>query len=470
MATNGTGLIQALGVGSGLDINSLVSQLVQAEGAPSQSRLTRQATAVATQLSAVGSLRGALASFQSALTPLKSAALFDVLSATSADNDIFTASADSDAVAGSYEVEVQQMARGDQLVSTPFIGGATSVVGTGTLTLNLGTSSFVIDISDTNNTLAGIRDAINTASGNPGIQATLVYGQSGAQLVLSATKTGATNTIRVTASGGDGGLAALTYDGTPDVNYAVKQEAQDAIVLIAGVEHHSASNVIDGAIDGVAITLKDENLGSTVRLTVAADTAAVKTNVQRFVAAYNAMHATLAALSSYNPATKAAGPMLGDAMLNGLESQLRTISTAAVPGLSGTYTSLAAIGITTDANGKLAINDAKLQAALDSGRGAVANVFGGSTGIAKRLDDTLTTQLGSAGSIAARDRTLKQSQDSIEDDQLRLSARLELIQQRYLAQFTALDTLMSQLNSTSSFLTQQLANSNAIVNSGLKSD
>ena len=392
MATNGSGVIQSLGIGSGLDINSLVTQLVEAEGTPTKNRLTRQAASVATELSAVGSLRGALASFQSALSSLKSTASFDVLSTTSGDEDLFTATADTNAVAGTYDIEVRQLAQGDQLVSNPFTGGATAAVGTGTLTLSLGTSSFAVDITDSNHTLAGIRDAINSASDNPGIRATLIYGQTGAQLVLSSSNTGAANTIRVSASGGDGGLAQLAHDGTPDVNYSIKQTAQDAIVFIAGVEHHSASNVVDGAIDGVAITLNKANPGSTELLTVAADSAAVKANVQKFVNVYNSMRGTLAALSSYDATTKTAGPMLGDVLLNGIDAQLRQLTTGAVGGVGGAYTSLAAIGITTDTDGKLVIDDSKLQKALDGNRGAVANLFGGEIGRAscrERVSDTV---------------------------------------------------------------------------------
>jgi flagellar hook-associated protein 2 len=408
----------------------------------------------------MGTLQGALATFQSALSPLKDAKKFDVLSATSGNQEVFTATADNTAVAGSYQVEVKQLASAAQLVSKAYVTGAATVVGTGTLTLSVGATSMALNLDSSNNTLADIRDAINSNSGNPGIQATLIYGQDGARLVLTSNLTGAANTIRIAATGGDGGLAQMTYAGGTSANYPTSQDGQDATVIIAGVTHTESSNTVSGAIDGVTLNLLSATPGTTNTLTVASDQNAVIANLQQFVNGYNAMRSKFDTLSFYNSASQTAGPLLGDSLMNSIDSQMRQLSLSQVKSINGTYNSLAAIGITSDTTGKLSLDTTKLTAALNTNRSAVAQLFGATDGIAARLDTALTQMLGSDGSIAARNKSLADTQKSITDQQTTHQALMATVQNRYLAQFNALDTLMSQLKNTSSYLTQQLTSLN----------
>lgn len=467
---NGSGLIQAMGVGSGLDIQSLVTQLVSAEGAPEQSRLTRKSATVATNISALGSLKGALSAFQSALAPLKTVAGFSAVRATSADTTIFTASADSTAVGGSYDIQVQQLAASDKLLSKAYVGasadasGSTAVVGTGTLAISLGSKSMSLTIDSTNNTLAGIRNAINKASDNPGVQASIVYGQDGAHLALTSARTGASNTLRISSSGGDGGLAQLDYAGVATANYTVQQNAADAIVSVSGVAVHSATNTVTGAIDGVTLNLAAADTQKSYSLTVASDPSVVTANVQRFVDAYNALRTRINSLSAYDPATRIAGPMLGDPVLQGIDAQVRRLSLNEVTGPGGEFTSLAAIGVTSDTSGLLSVNASKLQAAMQSQPNAVAKLFGSTDGIANRLDAAMTSALSSAGALAARNTSLTNDQNALQQEGDALQSRINAIQQRYLAQFTALDKAMAQMKRTSTYLTQQLTSIAAISN------
>jgi flagellar hook-associated protein 2 len=161
-------------------------------------------------------------------------------------------------------------------------------------------------------------------------------------------------------------------------------------------------------------------------------------------------------LSFYNAAAHTAGPLLADPMLNGIDAQMRRLSLGQVAGLAGSYTSLASVGITSDTKGKLVLDDAKLKAALVVDRSAVARLFGSTGGIAVRLDAALTEQLASNGTIAARDKSLVDDQKSIEEQRTRHTARMTTIQQRYLTQFNALDSLLSEMRRTSTFLAQQL--------------
>jgi flagellar hook-associated protein 2 len=454
--SNGAGIIQAQGIGSGLNISSLVTQLVTAEGAPEQARLTRKTAQVATQLSALGALKGALAGFQSVLAPLKDVKSFAVNTANSADADIFSATANSTAVAGSYEIEVLQKAGADKLLSKAYAGGASATIGTGSLTISLGGTSFALAIDSTRNSLSGIRDAINNASNNPGVQASLVVGGDGAHLALTSTATGAAKVLRLSASGGDGGLAQLTYAGVATPNYTVTQAAADAIVKVSGVSVRSATDTVSGAIDGVSLTLKQADPGNTYTLTVASDQVAVVGNLQKFVDGYNALRTRLNSLSSYNPATQVAGPMLGDPVLNSVDSQVRRLLLAEVGGISGDYKSLASVGITSDASGKLVLNSDKLQTTLAAKPGLLAKLFGSTDGVAARLDAALTQMLGTGSNIAARDKSLASDQKALEAQRTRHVERLQTVQQRYQAQFNALDSTLAAMRRTSTYLAQQL--------------
>ena len=454
----GSGLIQSLGIGSGLDVKSLVTQLVAADRAPLAARITRQASSIATSLSALGALKGAISAFQSALAPMSTVSQFQVMAAASADETIFSATATSGAVAGSYGVEVRQLAQPEQLISTAFAGGATAPVGTGTLQISLAGAGFAVTIAADHATLADVRDGINAASDNPGVKATLVYGISGAQLVLTSAATGAGNAIGVTVSNAAGSLAQLSYAGAGDTHYTEAQQPKDAIVVISGVEHHSSGNVVDGAIDGVTLNLHSAKPGTTLNLTVSNDQNAVIANVNKLVAAYNSMQGQFRALGGYNAATKTGGPLLGDWLLSGAQSQLSRGMADQVAGLNSRYASLAALGVTTGADGTMSVDGSKLQAALTADGSSVARLFSGPQGIATRLNATATKLLESGGAIAARDTNLATAQKDVSTQQTALNARMAIVQARYLKQFNALDSLMSSLQSTANYLTQQLAN------------
>jgi flagellar hook-associated protein 2 len=463
--SNGGGLIQSLGIGSGLDVQTLVTKLVAADRAPADARLTRQAQDIASGVSSLGSLKGALSSFQSAVTSLSTNAQFQVMSASTADNTVFTASATGSAAPGNYSVMVQQLAQPEQLISTAFVGGSSAVVGTGALALSVNGKSFDVAIDSSHNTLANIRDAINGASGNTGVNATLVYGTTGAQLVLTSDATGASNGITVTPSGGDGGLARLAYSGTPGVNYTEPQKAQDSIVMISGVEHHAATNTVGDAIDGVTLTLNAAKKDTALNLSITPNQNAVISNIQQLVNSYNSMQSTFGKLGAYDAASRTAGPLLGDWLLGNTQFAMTRGMTDVVSGLPGPYSSLASIGILTQANGTLKVDSTKLQAALDADGNSVAALFSGKSGIATRLSGTLTSLLADNGAIAARNKSYTDAQSLLTDQQTRLNTDMAVVQQRYLTQFNALDSLMSQMQTTSNYLTQQLASIAQIGNS-----
>jgi flagellar hook-associated protein 2 len=449
--------ITSAGAGSGLDVNSLVTQLVAADRAPYDSRLATADTKLTTEFSALSQLKGAMSSFQSALSTMKDTTSYVLRKANVGDPTAFTATLGSSAVAGSYDIDIVQLAKAAQLKSAPFPGGATSVVGTGTLLLSMGAATFSVTLAAPANTLADVRDAINSASGNPGINAALVNGVSGAQLVLTGTATGATNAIKVTTSGGDGGLAQLVYDPPTTTALIPINAAQDAIVNVSGIAVNSASNTIDKAIDGVTLNLLKADPGTAVSLSVTNDSSGVQTRVNSFVSAYNVLANQIAKLRSYDPATKAAGPMLGDAMLLNIESQMRRLMSAPVSGVTGPYTSLASLGITSSVSGTLSVDSTKLQAALTADPKAVGAVFGSTKGVAGTLYTFLDSHLSSTGDITHRDATITANRKDLADRKQALDDRMAIVQARYQKQFNALDQLLTQMQSTSSYLVKQLS-------------
>jgi flagellar hook-associated protein 2 len=452
-------MLASPGLGSGLDITSLVGQLVAAERAPGELRIRRLTNQADTKISALGALNGVLSTLQASLGGLKTIDSFQIRRAESADRTVFTATANAAAANGTYNIEVEQLATAQRLNSAAFAAGSGAVVGTGALTLTSGTNSFSVDINTSNNTLAGIRDAINTSTSNTSVQASVIQAADGARLVLAARSVGAANAIRVTQTGGDGGLAQLVYD--PGVSTTLQElaPAQDARVIIDGFTVNSTGNVVENAIEGVSINLLRANDGATFALTVSNDRAKVVENINKFVTEYNNVATKVQELRRFDPSTETVGPLLGDAMLRGIESSLRRELTARTASAVAPYDSLAAIGIRTGADGKLSVDSGRLNAALDADFSSAARLFGAEDGVGARLARVVDSALASEGALATRTAGLQASKKSLAADQVALDARMELVEARYKKQFIAMDQLLTSLQSTASFLTQQLARS-----------
>ena len=453
------------GIGSGLDVNSLVQNLVQAEQKPAQLRLDQREATLQTSLSAFGTLKGALGTLSDSLNALNGANLFDRITATISNPALFTASVSSNAASGDHRIEVIQLASAQKLLSTGFTSG--TAIGTGTLTIASGGTSFDVVIGGADTTLTGIRDSINDAAGNPGIVASVIAGDDGQHLILANTKTGSTQTITITASGGDGGLAKLAYDPLNGVSghYTEQRPATDAQIRIDGVLRSSSTNQINNAVDGVNLTLLSADSGNPVNLTLAPDSSGAKNAIKQFVDSYNALTDTLAKLSSYDPTSRTAGPLLGDATARTLGAALRREFSAPLNDHSAQLNVLSAIGITTDKTGKLTLDEARLGAQLETSPSAVAALFTGPGGLVDRMEPTVSSYGGANGLVTARTSSLQQAINGIGQDRTDLAQRMDDLKNRYLAQFNVLDQLLGQLQSTSSFLTQQIANMKSISNS-----
>lgn len=453
-------MVSAPGVGSGLDVNALVEQLVAAERRPVANRIGLAEARTNAELSAVGQVKSALSEFQSKLEALKDIDNFQKRTVALSNEDFISVTADSNAVKGSYEIEVQQLATSQKLAS----GGFTSsdaTIGTGVLTFTVGSEAFAVNIVEgVNDTLSGLRDAINDATDNAGIEATIVTADDGARLVLSAEETGAANEITISSSGGNGWLWLFNYDPGAGSNPMTEiASAGDAITLIDGFTVTTASNSIDGAVDGLTIDLLAAEVGTTTTVDIGFDETAANAALVAFVNAYNGLASTIDEVTAFDSETGVAGALLGDSIVRDIESALRReLSNVVGDPFTDPFTLLAEIGITTSLDGKLEIDSTRSAEAIELDFDGVGRLFADEDeGIAVRLDEIIGTMLESTGTISLREERLGDRLDDLKDQLERLDERMVSVQARLFDQFSALDTLLAQFSSTSQFLTSQLA-------------
>jgi flagellar hook-associated protein 2 len=410
--------ISSPGIGSGLDINTLITKLMAAESTP-LTALAQKEAGLQAKISAFGSLQGALSAFQGSVSSLNSLSKFQALSATSADSTVYTASASPTAVPGSYSIEVTQLAQAHKLASSAFTN-ITDVVGTGSLTFQFGTFSAgtftlnsakaaqTVTISSAQNSLVGIRDAVNAA--NVGVTATILNDGTGNKLVFTSNDTGAANSLKITvadtsdASNTDNaGLSRLAYDPNGTLgngkNLTETLVAQNALLNVDGITGISkASNTVTDVIQGVTLTLlKKSATGVPATLTVSRDVSSVQSAVADFVKAYNDLNKSVTDLTKYDPATKQGAVLQGDYSALSIISQVRQQLNKTLTGLTGSYTSLSQIGVSFQNDGTLSLDAAKLQTALNTNFNDIAGLF---TNIGKP-SDSLISYLGSTAKTQA---------------------------------------------------------------------
>jgi flagellar hook-associated protein 2 len=369
---------------------------------------------------------------------------------------MFSATASSSAVSGTYSVAVSRLATAQQLVSTAFAGGSSAAIGTGTLKLSLGGTSFNVTVDSSNNSVAGLAATINSASGNPGVTATVVTGSDGAHLVLSSTVTGAANQLQVSETDAGTALSALTYASGNTAHYTQNSAAQDAQFSISGIPYTSPSNTVSNALNGVTLTLTGTTGTSTPTLTVATNSTAIQSNISNFVSAYNTLEKSLSSLGSFDSTTSTAGPMLGDALLSGIKNEVRSALNSVV-NTGSPYTSLASIGITTNKDGTLSLNKTTLSTAMSTNFSAVSQIFSGTNGIAASLNTRITADLAKGGSIDSRSTTLVKQDNDLTTKTDQLNTQMTQLSADLTQQYSSLNTLLSSLQTMSAYLTQAFA-------------
>ena len=460
--------ITSTGVGSGLDVNSIVTGLMSAEKQP-LNLLQAHASTEQLQLSAFGQLQSQLSSLADLAGTLGQAATWNPMLASSSDASV-GASATSAAAAGTHAIEVQRLAQAQVLASGAF-ASSSAVVGMGTLKVELGTTAngaftartgaqpVTVTIDAAHQTLAGVRDAINAASA--GVTASIVNDAGGSRLVLR-TASGGDASVRLTATDDDGnatdaaGLSALAYDPAAAAgagrNLSQTQAAQDAQYTLDGVALTSRSNSVEGALDGVTLTLSKVTTGP-VQLTFTQQAMGVTKNVNDFVNAWNGLNTLLRQQTLADPTGKSNGPLQGDFAARQVLTQLRSMLQGSVTGLSGGVDSLSAAGIALQQDGSLKVDSAKLNKAIAQ-PGQLAKLFGqvqagndtSSRGFAVRFKAWAGALTGAGGPLTARvdglNREIKDNQKRQDKEQ----DRLDRVEAQLRAQYQRLDTQMSALN------------------------
>lgn len=469
--------ITSPGIGSGLDVSSIVSQLVALERKPIE-KLQDAASTIQTRISAYGKVQSLFSSLRDASAALGRSAQWQQTTATASDPTALSVSATGGASVGSYAVSVTSLARSQNLASTAFAAGST-VVGGGTLQIELGswsggnaaftprTGNTPINVTvPANATLQQVRDAINGA--NAGVSAAIVTDASGARLTLRSRDTGLTSTMRITATDANGdpltsGLGALAYNPPAGATaMSQTQSAANAAATINGLAVNSESNTLSGVLDGASITLLRETGATPVSVSVASDRTSMKTAIQTFVTAYNALNSYLAEQTKYDDSTKTAGALQGDSAALGMRNQLRGL----LRGTSGASTvlpSLSNVGFNVQRDGSIVIDNKKLEAGLDQ-LPELARLFSNgdanvpaNVGFGERFRVMIDQIVGSAGTLTTRNDGLKAALKRNQTDQDKLEDRVARVQERLLKQYNALDTQMGQLNSLSSYVTSQVA-------------
>ncbi|MEY2341112.1 flagellar filament capping protein FliD [Acidithiobacillus sp. IBUN Pt1247-S3] len=368
MSTSLSGLV------SGIDVQSLITNLSAAYQAPI-TLLQNQEQTQQTTLSAWGTLQSSLSSLQSALGSLQNIGSTNNRSASVANSSLASATASANAQQGSYNLSNIVLAQAQSVYSNNF-ASTSSGVGTGTLQIQVGSGAVQnISISNNNDTLDGIAQAINSA--NAGVNAGVIYDGTGYRLTLTGTNTGANQSFTVSASGATGSLASLSYSSGASGGMSLSQTAQNAGVSINGLPVTSATNSISGAIPGVSLNLLQATSGSTT-LQVNASNSGFVTTVQSFVSAFNKTMGTINQLTAYNAQAGSGGPLLGNAAVNGLRTQLLNLVSDPAVGLSSSasYNSLGSVGLGLSSSGTINLNTGTLQTALAADYQDVVGLFG----------------------------------------------------------------------------------------------
>lgn len=464
------------GLVSGLDTNSIVSQLMELQQQPITKLQTKQA-GYNVELTTYGSLQGVLSTLKTNLQGLDSVQDLTSFSVSSGNDDLFTATVNSSASAGSYDITVQQLAAAHKLTSGSF--SEEELVGEGTLHLKVGSGDFLDIAVSATDTISDVAAAINDA--NHGVKAAVIFDGTDYFLTLTADNTGAANVINLTVTDtGDAnntdmtGLSRLVYDRGITTNLTNTRDAADAVITVDGItDIHRDTNSMNDVIEGVTIELKSapdapDNHSS---LSVTKNTSAITTKINSFVSSYNELLTFLETAQGYNSETKVAGSLMGDPTTNSIRNNLKNLITKKVSGIDS-FDQLADLGIALNSKGRLEVNSSTLNNAINDHFDDLQQFFSQSTagaeGFAVRMVTSLDSIIGTDGTLPARTKGIQSSIDSIDDQIERMTLQNTTFETRIRNQFNSLELLLSEFKTTGDYLSQQITSiqnlNNAISN------
>ncbi|GAP38219.1 flagellar filament capping protein FliD [Piscinibacter sakaiensis] len=462
------GTISSAGIGSGLDVATIVSQLMSIEKQPLK-QLQTQASTTQSQISEVGKISSALSTLRELSTKLASSTFWAQTTAKSSDAAVSITN-DGTAKPATYSVAVSSLASAQAVVGTQRFAATTDTVGSGTLSIALGSwsadgnsfngrtpASSVDVVIEDGDTLATLRDKINASGG--GVTASILTDSTGSRLVMRSKDTGAANGFSVTVAGGSGGVANLGY--APGAKSAtLTSSAADSVATIDGIEVRSASKQLTNVLDGVSLTLNAVTT-TPVTATVSSDTDAIKKAITDFAAAYTSVATLIANDTKYDAGSKKAGVLQGDSLITGALMRMRsTLGNGTTA--STVFARLSDIGLEQQRDGSIKVNDTKLTNAVanvDQLRVAFSNLDSANpsnSGFAKQFQKLADSLIGATGSITQRSTALKDKLERNQDRQDALNDRLARVEARLTAQYGALDTKVSSANALQSYVSQQI--------------
>ncbi|MER1966545.1 flagellar filament capping protein FliD [Castellaniella sp. GW247-6E4] len=448
--------ISSIGVGSNLPLNDLLTSLRNNENHALALIQSRQ-VAVQTKVSAYSKLQGAVSTLQTAAKAVGKPEAFGALKATTAA-DAFSATADKTAIAGQYSIQVDTLASAQTLVADGRAERDAAIGAGGSVTITLANGeSHTVDLTGKDTSLNGLVAALN---GDPdsGVNATLVNDGSGAahRLLLTSRATGTESAVASITVADNAELEAfLAYDKAVGTGGFTEQAATNAQLSINGISITSQTNTIEDAIDGVALTLK-QTTDKAATLSVTRDDTAATKAINDFVKAYNGLLGTIKSLTSYNVDTQASSALTGDSLARRVQTEMRGALNGALDDIDGL--SLSRIGITTDPkSGELKVDDAKLAKALSSNLEGVTSLFTGTNGAGTRVANAAEAFTRSDGLFSATTDSLNETAKQMQRQYDATADRIDQRMETYRQQFTQLDAMVAQMNSLSSYLTQQLS-------------
>ena len=450
------------GLGSGLDINTLISRLMTVEQQPLLV-LNQKEAGFQAKISALGALKGSLSSLQTAAESLIPAAgtsaaeKYTSTRASVADTTLATASATNSAAAGSYSLADIILAKAHQISKSGLVTPAED----GTLSISVGSGTAVSVNIDAGATLAQVRDAINASASEA--TASIINDGSSDVLVLTAKSTGVANKITINGTSTDSGSEFDIFDYTPpgaSNTWVEQQEAVSASVKINGILVTSSTNSISTAITGVTLNLVKASAGPTT-LAVTKDNAAVTSSLNTFIKAYNDTVKVMKDLGNYDAANKRASTLTGDSTLRASQAQLRSVLFAASGGSNANLQRLSDLGVSIQTDGTLKLDSTKLSAAITSDFANVATLV---ADVGSRFKTAVSGLVSADGSVTARIDGINSTVKDIGKRREAITLSLQKIESNYRRQFNALDLQVANLQSLSARLTQQLASLPSINN------
>lgn len=447
-------IVSSIGQGTGLNITDMVEALVSADTAAKKAQITRQTSNNTAMISGVGSLRSALTVFQNAMKKLNdsTAPSFNAYAATSANESVVKVTSGNSAVPGSYSVVVNQLATGSKVASQQFIGGSTSSISEGELTISQGAGkSYKVNVAS-GATLESVRDQINKELGAQGISANIVNADGGARLVLSSSSTGKDTDLSLS------GIPELEIDGTQQMTGGgagyITGLAQDAELTIDGLTVKSAKNTIENAVSGMKLELtgvspKASGVGSPTSVTVAQDNDGLKKSIQAFVDAYNTLQNSITSLTSTSRDANdnlVLGPLTNDPTTRSLVGDIRKVLSEV--GAGDQLTTLSQLGINTTKEGTLEFNSTKFMSAMNDKKlgSEVQELFTGTNGLFERMSKAIDPYNATDGSLATRKASLDKVAKNLEDQQAALDRRTESLTESLTKKYVAMDTMVAKLN------------------------